>query len=497
MAAKFASAGARFWARQPHGALAAASLVACGAIGGARQSRQLRAEEGAKASADASDLKAYHLYSWQEGGTGWRISKDGLKERRVNKYVNPMADQLPGMNFLNPEERVKGHIIINDSKAASRSPVVKQGVVRANATRNIWWDPSDVRVAIVACGDLVPGMNSVIREITHCLWYQYGVRTIYGIESGFHGLSRPEDHKLVHLTEKSVRDIHMKGGCILKVGRGGFEPDLICENLKKQGVNIVFLIGGDGTHAAGDKLYATARDLDLPMSIIGIPKSIDNDVALLDKSFGFETAVAAATDVIHNGWVEATSCAKGVGIVKLLGEDSGFVVMHAALSSTIVDLCLIPEVKFRMEDLKDYVDATLASKDFMVITVAEGAGRHLTDKEPNADIGMLLKGELDAHLKASGGRTFYIEPSYILRSHPVNANDHIFCSRLARDAVHCAMRGYTGVSVGPINGTIGIIPMKCIAEQKTKVGIRSSNWQMCVQSCNMPHALAGMSPKKK
>jgi 6-phosphofructokinase 1 len=404
------------------------------------------------------------------------------------------------MNFLNPDELVRGHIILNDSKASSRAPELRDGCVRANATKDIYWDPTEVRAAICTCGGLCPGLNSIIREVTNCLWHQYGVKTILGIQAGYNGLSHPEEFTPIELNPKEVREIHMKGGSVLKAARGGFDAPLICEKLEKMGVNMLFLVGGDGTQSAGHLLYEEAKRRGQKLSIVGLPKSIDNDVMYFDKTFGFDSAVAAASEVIRNGWVEATSCEKGVGIVKLMGRDAGFVAMNAALSSTIVDLCLVPEVKVELDHVLQHVDKTLARKDFMVIAVAEGAGQEFvatgkkdaTGHTVYGDIGVFLKDAVNKHLKAAGGRSFYIDPSYIIRSVPIKPNDHIYCSRLARDAVHTAMRGYTGVCVGAIHNVIVILPSKLIAGQKRHINVRSAAWQNCVQTCNMPRSLSGL-----
>jgi len=423
-----------------------------------------------------------------------------VHEREVNKVVNPMFKTWPNMNFLNPDEFVSGHIIINDSKKASRKKEISEGCVRANACRDIWWEPSEVKAAIVTCGGLCPGLNSIIREVTNSLYSDYGVDHVVGVQAGYNGLADPDNFIPVELTPESVREIHMKGGSILKAGRGGFNAEKICENLERMGINMLFLVGGDGTQYAGYLLSQEARKRGTQISIVGVPKSIDNDVLFFDKTFGFDSAVASASEVIRNGWVEATSCDKGVGIVKLMGRDAGFVAMNASLASTIVDLCLIPEVQFKMEDVMDHIDTTLAKKDFMVIAVAEGAGQeHVATGQKDStghtvygDIGTFMKKEVNNHLKESGGRCFYIDPSYIIRSVPIRPNDHIYCARLARDAVHTAMRGYTGVCVGALHNIIVIMPSSLIAGGKKRVDVRSSGWQACVQSCKMPPSLSGM-----
>mmetsp|Transcript_29966 Transcript_29966/g.65372 ORF Transcript_29966/g.65372 Transcript_29966/m.65372 type:complete len:500 (+) Transcript_29966:81-1580(+) len=495
MAARFARCSARWWARQgiQPGVFSAAG-VACGLGGSAKLLQAETPATPAKPQLSACDLKAYHLGTWQEDSDG------PVKERQFNKYQNPMAVAWPDMNFLNPDEMVQGHIIMNDSKRKSRASALDKGCVRGNACRDLYWDPNEVRAAIVTCGGLCPGLNSVIREVTNCLWHQYGVKKVLGMQAGYNGLSHPDLHPPMALTPDTVREIHMKGGSILKAGRGGCESvAAIVDQLETQGINMLFTVGGDGTQAASHLIYEEARRRNFPISIIGIPKSIDNDIVCFDKTFGFDSAVAAASEVIRNGWVEATSCDKGVGIVKLMGRDAGFVAMHAALASTIVDLCLIPEVDVKMEDVFKHVDEVLTRKHFCVIAVAEGAGQeHVATGKLDAtghtvygDIGVYLKDAINKHLKEKGGRSFYIDPSYIIRSCPIRPNDHIYCSRLARDAVHSAFRGYTGVCVGPIHNIIVMIPSTLIAGQKRRVPVRSSAWQTCVQTCNMPMSLSG------
>eukprot|EP00405_Crypthecodinium_cohnii_P018268 CAMPEP_0206447256 /NCGR_PEP_ID=MMETSP0324_2-20121206/16669_1 /ASSEMBLY_ACC=CAM_ASM_000836 /TAXON_ID=2866 /ORGANISM="Crypthecodinium cohnii, Strain Seligo" /LENGTH=475 /DNA_ID=CAMNT_0053915975 /DNA_START=105 /DNA_END=1532 /DNA_ORIENTATION=+ len=445
----------------------------------------------------ATNLKPHHVSTWKTDETGL------VPERELNKVQNPMAAEWPELNFLNPDELVMGQIIMNDSKGASRAPALKQGCVRGNACKDIYWDPKQVKAAIVTCGGLCPGLNSIIREVTASLWHQYGVQDIVGIQGGYNGLSNPEEYVPVPLNIDVVREIHHKGGSILKAGRGGFDAPKICDTLKKMGINMLFTVGGDGTQGAAHKLYEEARKRDLKVSIVGVPKSIDNDILYFDKTFGFDTAVASASEIIRNAWVEATSCHKGVGIVKLMGRDAGFVAMNAALASTIVDMVLIPEVPVTMPDILEHVDDTLKEQNFMVIAVAEGAGQEFvstgkkdaTGHTIYGDIGTHLRDSINSHLKPSGGRSFYIDPSYIIRSCPIRPNDHIYCTRLARDAVHTAMRGYTGVVVGPIHNIIVVMPSHLVAAGKRRVSVKSSAWQSCVQTCNMPSSLTGLQRK--
>jgi len=447
-------------------------------------------------SDDSSHLSEHHLGAWLDDPASHPCWP---QKHSAKKVLNPMARARPGMNFLNTDEKVLGSILLNDSKASIRSNALRGNCIRANATEYIFWEPAKVKAVMVTCGGLCPGLNSIIKGVTNCLWHDYNVRKIYGATGGYNGLSDPDKYQMLELNPEVVREIHMKGGSILKAGRGGFDAPKICKSLQQLGINLLFVIGGDGTQFAGHLLYEEARRQRLPISIVGVPKSIDNDVLFVDRTFGFDSAVESAAEVIRNGWVEASSCEKGVGIVKLMGRDAGFVAAHAALASNLVDLCLVPEVKVTMEDVCEHVDDVLKRKKYMVIVVAEGAGQDLvatgekdaTGHTVYGDIGVYLRDTLNKHLKLQGGRTFYIDPSYIIRSVPVTPNDHIYCSRLANNAVHTAMRGYTGVCVGAIHNVICILKSKLIASGKKQIKVKSTTWQSCVQNCHMPHSLSG------
>jgi len=443
---------------------------------------------------DASNLTPYHLATWQ------KKEMSGLvPEQKVNKQLNPLAEKLSHMNFVNPDELVMGHILRNDSKAAQRRVETKNGCVRANAARDIYWKPEEVKVGMVTCGGLCPGLNSIIREVTNVLWFDYGIKDITGFTGGYGGLSDPDAYEPIKLDTEYVREIHLKGGSVLKAGRGGFDPVKICDNLEKMGVNMLFVIGGDGTQSAGAKLFEEARKRDLKISIIGVPKSIDNDILFIDKTFGFESAVATASDIIRNAWVEAKSCEKGVGVVKLMGRDAGYIAVYASLASTLVDVILIPEAKFKLEDVHEHVWNTLKRKGHCVVVVAEGAGQEYvatgktdaTGHQVYGDIGAFMRDSLNAYLKPKGGRTFYIDPSYIVRSCPIRPIDHVYCLRLASDAVHTGMRGYSGVCVGAMHNTICIFPSSLIASGKKKMGLKDSYWQHAVQRTKMPASLSG------
>jgi len=498
MAWRFANLGAR-WGRQSRHIY----VLAAGGISiplhrnivsneDMKQNQSVKQPIG-KVNVDASNLIPFHLSTWT------KIQEGLPDERKVNKQLNPMAEKYTGMNFVNPDELVMGHIIRNDSKASHRRHEIKNGCVRANAGRDIYWQPEQVNVAIVTCGGLCPGLNSIIRELTNVLWYDYDVKNITGMTGGYNGLSNPEEFEPVKLNPDIVREIHLKGGSVLKAGRGGFDAVKICDNLTKMGINMLFVVGGDGTQAAGAKIFEEARKRDLKVSIIGVPKSIDNDVLFIDKTFGFESAVATASDIIRNAWIEARSCENGVGVVKLMGRDAGFIAAHAALASTLVDVILVPEVNFKLQDVHAHVWNCLKRKGHCVVVVAEGAGQEYvatgkldgTGHTVYGDIGIFMRDSLNGYLKSKGGRCFYIDPSYIIRSCPIRPNDHIYCLRLSSDAVHTAMRGYSGVCVGALHNVICIFPSSLIASGKRKMNVKDANWQNAVHRAKMPPALSG------
>jgi len=477
---------------QPYGALFVSGPVFSVIAERRQKERSLRAEINLT---DASNLRPHHLATWLQDGDS------AFHESSVNTVINPMVKKWPGRHFVNPDELVMGHIITNDSKQAARDSETANGCFRANATRHIYWDPKDVRAAIVTCGGLCPGLNSVVRELTDCLYNEYGVKDILGMRGGYHGLSNPEELTPMYLTPKIVNEIHMKGGSVLMAGRGGNDCIRIVDKLKERDINMLFVVGGDGTQSGAHALFLEARKRKMPISIVGVPKSIDNDVMYFDKTFGFESAVAEAVSVIRGSFVEATSANRAVSIVKLMGRDAGFVSMYAAVASNLVDLCLIPEVDVKLQDVLAYVDKVLAQKGYMVVAVAEGAGQNFVESEgvdptghtKYGDVGVFLRDAINEHLKRSddGGRSFYFDPSYMIRAVPANPIDHIFCSRLSRDAVHTAMRGYTGVCVGPIHNIIIIMPMNNIASRQKTVNVHRNMWQVCVHQSGMPQQLAG------
>ncbi|EGR34352.1 phosphofructokinase, putative [Ichthyophthirius multifiliis] len=379
--------------------------------------------------------------------------------------------------------------------------------LRAGPRKHNYFDPKNVKVAIVTCGGLCPGLNVVIREIYMCLYYNYGVREIYGIKYGYKGFYQYEWEKL---NIEIVRDIQRQGGTILGTSRGGFDKEKIVENLIKHGVNHVYCLGGDGTHKGINALFQELKARKLSISIVGIPKTIDNDIPIIDKSFGFETSVEQAVKAIQSAYVEANCVENGVGLVRLMGRAAGFIAMEATNASRDVNLCLVPEFKFNLYGEKgvlEHVCYVLKQKKGCVIVVAEGAGDAVLDAKVEksgekdasgnvklSDIGMFLSKEIVEYGKKKKNMEItlkYINPTYMIRTVPANALDRKMCIQLAQNAVHGAMAGFTGFTVGHINNKLSYIPLGEI----TKVGnIRQIQpqdraWQRLLASTGQPSFL--------
>lgn len=347
--------------------------------------------------------------------------------------------------------------------------------------RRLFFNPAETKAAIVTCGGLCPGLNDVIRACTMVLWHRYGVREIIGVRYGYEGLVESYGHTPIKLTPDIVEDIHQKGGTILGSSRGQQNTGEIVDFLEKNNINILFTVGGDGTQRAAMEIADEIEKRNIAISIIGIPKTIDNDVAFTERTFGFETAVALCQMPITCAHMEAKAVRNGIGLVKLMGRDAGFVAAYATLASSDVNLLLLPEIKFTMKKVLEFLETRFEKKNHAVIVVAEGAGRDIlpsigTDKSGNVkygDIGIFLKNEIKNYFnkKQKEVNIKYIDPSYIIRSAPANADDSVFCFQLAGNAVHAAMAGKTAMVVGLWNGQYVNVPMEKTTSTRKTVDI--------------------------
>jgi 6-phosphofructokinase 1 len=373
----------------------------------------------------------------------------------------------------------------------------------AGPRKKLFFKPEEVTVGIVTCGGLCPGLNDVIRALTFCSLESYGVKRVLGFKYGYEGLVAKYYHYPIELTTDNTDEIHEKGGTILKSSRGAQDTGDIIDTLVHYGVNILFTIGGDGTQRGARDIVEGVKARNLPISVIGIPKTIDNDVDLIQRSFGFETAVEATWDIINNAHSEAKAYRNGVGLVRLMGRESGWIAASAALANSNVNFCLIPEVPFDLHGPKGFLSELkerLRHKEHAVVLVAEGAGQSLfdgplgKDKSGNkklSDIGILLKDEINAYFKADGTEVNikYFDPSYNIRSRPANANDSMYCLRLGNNAVHAAMAGKTNMIVGLHHDRLVHLPISMIGARKT-IDPQNWFWQTVLQSTHQPASMS-------
>jgi 6-phosphofructokinase 1 len=180
------------------------------------------------------------------------------------------------------------------------------------------------------------------------LHYNYAAAEIWGIQWGYKGFYTDVEKNWIKLESKDIKNIHKVGGTVLGSSRGGFDADKILDELVKREINQVYLIGGDGTHRGMNILMKRAIERKNVIAFIGIPKTIDNDIPIIDHSFGFNTACEVAERMVEAGYCEAISAVNGVGLIKLMGRYSGFIARNAALSNQNVDFCLVPELPFEL-----------------------------------------------------------------------------------------------------------------------------------------------------
>lgn len=363
----------------------------------------------------------------------------------------------------------------------------------------LFFDPARVRVGIVSCGGLCPGINDVIRGLVLTLGDQYGVRSIIGFRHGYRGLVPPDSEDPLELTPRSVDGIDRQGGSILGTSRGAQDPHVMVETLVGHGVEILFVIGGDGTLRGASAIAAAAQERGRAISVIGVPKTIDNDIPFIDHSFGFQTAFARAAEAIRAAHVEAASHTNGVGVVKLMGRHSGFIACYASLAFHDVDAVLIPEVPFGLEGpggLLEYIHRRVDAQGHCLVVVAEGAGQELTRASGTDASGNARLGEIDRLVRERIIASFaayrrelnlrYVDPGYAIRSVPANGYDGVYCTRLAHTAVHAAMSGRTEMIVGSWHGRFVHLPIGLVTAGRNVVDPGGDLWQAVLESTGQP-----------
>jgi 6-phosphofructokinase 1 len=427
-----------------------------------------------------------------------------VKELGKASTRSPLSDASrcrPMFGFVTDKDRILYETRLAKFEKYRKSGDVPISFEQAGPRETIYFQPSKTKIGIITCGGLCPGLNNVIRSIVMAAHYRYGVKNIIGFQYGYEGLNPDYDHPVIDLTPQVVNHIHHIGGSILGSSRGAQEVSRMVDTLEMMNINILFTIGGDGTLRGAHAIHEEITKRNLKIAVAGIPKTIDNDINLIDKSFGFETAFTIANEVISNAHNEATGAYNGIALVKLMGRNSGFIAAHAALSIQEVNFVLIPEMAFTLDGPDGFIEVLrkrLEYRHHALVVVAEGAGQdffegeaHEKDASGNIklkDIGLYLKDRISAQFNADKFpfALRYIDPSYIIRSAAANANDSKFCSLLAQNAVHAVMAGKTDFVVGHWNNEFTLIPIPIAVAKRKMIDINGELWWNVLEATGQP-----------
>jgi len=408
-----------------------------------------------------------------------------------------IPSMMSGVQFVDEEVRVLYNL--NQKKVESliasgrRPPCFEM----AGPREKIYFDPSKLKCGIVTCGGICPGLNDVIRAIVLSLFHHYGVHTVFGFRYGFEGLSPKYRHAPIELTPERVTDIHQSGGTILGSSRGPQDISEMVDTLERMNVGILFAIGGDGTLHGVQAISEEIERRRLKISVTGIPKTIDNDISYMSKSFGFETAVAEARAAIYSAHIEAVGARNGIGLVKLMGRNSGFIAASATLANAEVNFCLVPEVPISLDSFLKALRERLEKRGHAVVVTAEGTGQNLMEESNGrdasgnirlGDIGLFLKDKINDYMKQKGMDCTlkYIDPSYMIRSMPANPHDSVFCLLLGHNAVHAGMTGRTNMVVGYWSGEYTHVPIHLAVSVRKQIDPNGRLWSSVLASTGQP-----------
>jgi 6-phosphofructokinase 1 len=415
---------------------------------------------------------------------GDRTIESPLSSRRGGRFVPDAARLLYRIDFT-PEEPLDTGVSLE----------------KAGPRRRIFFHPENVRAAIVTCGGLCPGLNNVIRSVFFELFHHYGVRTVMGIRNGYQGLNPAYGHALLPLSTEAVEHIHKLGGTLLGSSRGPQDPAIMVDFLEREGINMLFCVGGDGTLRGAHAVCEESARRKLRLSIVGIPKTIDNDISFVWQSFGYITAVEKAREALDGAHAEAKASPNGISLVKLMGRDAGFIAAGATVASQEVNYTLIPEVPFRLEGeggFLPHLKQRILARKHAVIVVAEGAGQDLLESGPteydasgnlkHRDVGMFLKDRIQEYFCREGVPIVlrYIDPSYLIRSTPANTGDSLLCDQLGRNAVHAAMAGKTDLIVGFWHNHFVYVPIDMVVSSKKRLREENELWAAVLEATGQP-----------
>lgn len=405
-------------------------------------------------------------------------------------------------NYVKDNEFVRYNVDVYDDVLETEADAYNNNLIeKAGPREYIYFNPKHVNAGICTCGGLCPGLNDVIRAVVRCLYNRYGVRRIRGIRFGFKGLFPENEFDTIDLTPDLVDDIHKTGGSFLGTSRGGgSRVNEIVDAIEALNMNMIFIVGGDGTQRGALEVAEEIERRGLKISVIGIPKTVDNDLIFIQRSFGFDTAVEKATEAVGAAHMEAHSHVNGIGLIKLMGRESGFIATATVLASHEANFCLIPEIPFELEGEKGFLaelERRINKRHHAVVVVAEGAGQELlqTTGEHDAsgniklgDIGLFLKDKITEYFNKKGIHINlkYIDPSYQIRSAPASPTDSIYCERLGNNAVHAAMAGKTKIVIGLVHNKYVHLPTRLVTAKRNKVNPEGSLWRDAIDATGQP-----------
>ncbi len=427
------------------------------------------------------------------------MHSDRFKVEELGKQlINSPIEGAAGYEFTSDQERIAYNPLYT-AGSTIQTPEL-EGFEIAGPRSKTYFNPPMTKAAIVTCGGLCPGINAVVRGIVLQLWHRYNCRNILGIRYGYGGLSDDAEPPLA-LDPDTVADIHMQGGTVLGSSRGAPPVSEMVDFLEKHKVDMLFPIGGDGTMRGATAIYQEIKRRSLKIAVVGVPKTIDNDIPFVRRSFGFESAVAVASQAVHSAHVEARGAPLGIGLVKLMGRHAGYIAANACLSAGQANFCLIPEVPFELDGptgLLKLIEQRITERRHAVIVVAEGAGQHFFANQPErrdasgnlklGDIGVFLKDRITTYFQQLNNPVTlkYIDPSYLIRTTPANPMDQLLCGRLAQNAVHAAMAGKTGVLIGMWHGHMTHVPTTALTGIKQSINPKGELWFNVLESTGQP-----------
>ncbi len=403
----------------------------------------------------------------------------------------------PVRHTVSDSIRIPEHILQEEHAPASAGLFFEMAGPRAK----LFFDPEHTRVGIVTCGGLCPGLNNVIRSLYLELHYAYGVKDVVGFRGGYQGLDPKKGKTPLTLTPEIVDSIHKEGGTLLGTSRGPVDVSLAVDNLISLRINILFTVGGDGTQRGGNELFQEAGKRGYPLAVVGIPKTIDNDVAFVSRTFGYLTAVEEAAKVLTRAHTEARSVENGISLVKLMGRHAGFIAAGATVACQDVNFTLVPEVPFKLNGPRGFLSVLkerILQRSHALVVVAEGAGQDLIENHTierdasgnikSKDIGLFMKESIESYFKSEKIPVImrYIDPSYLVRSSPANAEDAVLCDLFARNAVHAAMAGKTGLVIGYMHNMFIHVPIELLTSRTKVMQPDSLAWRAALSATGQP-----------